>query len=82
MSEKKRKPYAVTLTVKPKPQGISKYSSKTYRGMAMALNPKEAKELSIAIVLENVKVPIITREEIFIKDCKLHADFFTTDNML
>jgi hypothetical protein len=74
------KPYAITLTVKPKATATVRYSSITYRGMSFAGNPTKAKDQAIEKVIKSfdpTKEPKITKEVIFIKECKLHGDFFT-----
>jgi hypothetical protein len=78
---KKLKMYAVTLTVKPKPiiENV-KYQRKTYRGCALAINANDAKQRSISIIIEGFSKQqnfIVTRDEIVIKECNLHEDFFT-----
>jgi len=73
------KPYAITLTVKPKPTATVRYSSVTYRGMSFAGNPSQAKEQAIERIIksfDSTKEPKITKEVIFIKECKLHGDFY------
>jgi len=78
MTDPKLKYYAVTVTVKPAPVGSSKYQSIMFRGLALAKNPNEAKELVSEMLLRSFdpnKQPKITKEVIKIKDCKLHNDF-------
>lgn len=55
MNNPKLKPYAVTLSVKPKQQGIYKYSSRSYRGIVMAKNTNDAKEQAIQVLLISFK---------------------------
>jgi len=79
MKDPKLKLYSVIATVKPLPVGNTKYQRKMYRGWALAKNPKDAKELSIQILIKSFdpfKAPKITREVIVINECKLHDDFF------
>lgn len=78
MSDIKLKAYAITLIVKPKQIGISRYSSKTFKGIAFARNPTDAKERSIQQIIESFNPdmePVINREVIYIKECNIHNDF-------
>ena len=70
--------YAVTLTVKLKPDGPYRFKSKTFRGISFAKTQRFAKERCIQQLLKMVlEIPsrTVTRDEIFIKECKLHNDF-------
>ncbi len=78
MNDPKLKFYAVTVVVKPLPNGNMRYQSKMHRGLAYAKNPNDAKEMTIQVILESyigLEEPKITREVIIIKDCKLHDAF-------
>ena len=78
MSNKRLKAYAITLIVKPKQIGIERYSSKTFKGISIAHNPDEAKEASIQQIMEAFDPempPVIIREVITIKECKIYNDF-------
>lgn len=84
MSNPKLKPYAVKLTVRPKADKLSKYAAKTYNGIAMGKSPNDAKEQAIQVILISFKdndgsinKPVINRETITVKSCKLYDDFFT-----
>ncbi|OFX62679.1 MAG: hypothetical protein A2066_18775 [Bacteroidetes bacterium GWB2_41_8] len=79
MADSKQKLYAITITVKPKPDGISRYSSKTFRGCTMAKTTADAKKIAIEMLLvgfRETKSPVVTIDDIIIKDCKCHDDFF------
>jgi len=90
MSSKKLKPFAVSVSVKPKADGIVKYGMKTYRGIAMAKTSNEAKELSVDVILKSfqgndgstITRPIIDRSMIKIKDCRIVEDFFVNPDIL
>ena len=78
MKNKRLKAYAITLIVKPKQIGMDRYSSKTFKGISLAHNPNDAKEASIQQVFDSFDhemPPVITREVITIKECKLYNDF-------
>lgn len=75
MKTKKIKPYAITVSIKPKPDGISRYRSVTYKGMVLATSPSEAKEKTIDFFLSQIKVKILTRDDFTIKKCEVHNDF-------
>ena len=78
MNNEKLKAYAITLVLKPKPDEFIRYQSKMYRGFSLAKNPADAKEQCIQQFMHNFdpnKKPVITRDVIFIKECKLHNDF-------
>jgi len=81
MNKKEAKMYAVTLTVKPKPIIANvKYQRKTYRGCSLANSANDAKEKSIQMIIEGFSKQqsfVVTRDEIVIKECNLHEDFFT-----
>jgi len=85
MSKTKLHPYAIRVIVQPKPDGITKYGAKSFKGVALAKNPAQAKELAINIVLDafadhdgsSIVKPIITRDELTVKECKLYGDFIT-----
>jgi len=78
-------PYALRIIVKPKPDGITTYGAKSFKGVALAKNPAQAKELAIEIVLKafadhdgsSIVKPIITRDDLTVKECKLYGDFIT-----
>jgi hypothetical protein len=82
--EKKPKAYAVKVTVKPKSEGIAKYRSSLFKGIVVANNPTEAKELATKIVLDSfddydgssITKPLITMNNITVKSCELFSDFF------
>ena len=79
MDNNKFKMYALTICVKPKPNGICRYSSITFNGISVSDTPSGAKEQSIIQIIESyahLKSPLITREEITVKSCKLYMDFF------
>jgi len=71
------KPYAITVFVKPKSNGISSYSSKTYKGISLATSPSKAKEMTIERLLSTIKtnIVILTRDDFTIKKCELYNDF-------
>lgn len=83
MADKTLKPYAIRVMVKPASRQGVKYSSKSYKGIALATNPTQAKELAVAIVLRSfadndgsiITKPIITRSDITVKECNLYGDF-------
>ena len=78
MTDKKLKTYAVTLTVKLKPDGVCKYKSKTFRGISFAKNQSIAKEQCVQQFMQDGQLPaqrVIMRDEIFIKECTLFDDF-------
>jgi len=78
MKDKKLKAYAITLIVKPKQVGVIRYSSKTFKGIAFAHNPNDAKEQSILHIIDcfdPTGTPLITREVISIKACQVQNDF-------
>jgi len=78
MKEKRLKAYSITLIVKPKQIGINRYSTKTFKGIAFAHNPTDAKEQSINQIIESFNpemMPVINREVISIKECNIHNDF-------
>lgn len=84
MSKTKLKAYALHITVKPTGTRTHKFSPVPFKGIAIARNPNEAKELAINIVLNSFKEydgsavnrPLITRENFTVKECKPYADFF------
>jgi len=90
MSNSKPKPFAVSISVKPKADGIAKYGMKTYHGIAMAKTSNEAKELSIVVILKSFQGndgstiirPIIDRSMIKIKECRMVDDFFTNSDIM
>ena len=83
MSNKKLKPYALSISVKPKSTATNKYSTSTFKGIALAENPNQAKELALDIVLDGFShndgssptQPIITRDNLTVKECKLYGHF-------
>ena len=83
MGNKQLKPYALVVSVKPKPVNGTKYGSKIFKGVALAENPTKAKQLAIEMVLNafdgydgsSEDKPLITRYELNIKECKLYGDF-------
>ena len=89
MSKKiKLKSYAVAIRINPKPNGSTRYVARTFRGIALAIGAKEAKELAIKIVLESfsdyggssitISSPIVNREDLTVKECKLYGDFIAS----
>lgn len=81
---KQLKPYALAVSVKPKPFVSVKYTSRTYYGIVLASSPRIAKELATNSMLDNfkdldgssMKKPLVDRDCITIKQCKLFGDFF------
>ena len=86
MSKSQLKAYALHITVKPTSTRVSKYTAIPVKGIAIAKNPNEAKELGINIVLNSfseydgssINRPLITRENLTVKECKVYADFITS----
>lgn len=76
-------PYMVTVFVKPKDNGNTKYGGKSYKGISIAHNPDQAKELATLAILRTFKdydgstadAPLINRDVIKVKSCIL-ADAF------
>jgi len=85
MGKSQLKAYALHISVKPTSTNFSKYSTMPFKGIAIAKNPTEAKELGISIVLNSfdgydgssISRPLITRDHITVKECKVYADFIT-----
>lgn len=82
MADKNLKPYAVRVLVKPKAQEGVRYGAKSYKGIALAINKSQAEELAVDVVLRSfanhdgsVTRPIITRQDITVKECNLYGDF-------
>lgn len=86
MSKSQLKAYALHIQAKPTSTKFSKYSAVPFKGIAIAKNPTEAKELGIQIVLNSfdgydgssISRPLITREHLTVKECKVYADFITS----
>lgn len=90
MSNQKIKAYALSISVKPTSTLFdknSKYKAISFKGIALARNPKEAEELSVNIVLNSFKgydgssisKPLVARENITVKECRLYGDFLAKE---
>jgi hypothetical protein len=85
MSNSNLKAYALSISVKPTSTRGSKYNAVSFKGIAIAKNPNVAKELGINMVLDSyihfdgssINRPLITRENLTVKECKPYADFIT-----
>ena len=83
MSNKVPKPYALSISVKPKSTATNKYSTITIKGIAIAQNPKQAKDMGLNMVLNSFSHydgssplrPVITIDNLTVKECKLYGDF-------
>lgn len=75
MSQDNSKCYAVSVTAKPKPNASGRYKSKSFKGIVFADSPSIAKEKAVEIILNSIKEPVLSREEITINSCNLFNDF-------
>ena len=85
----KLKAYAVAIRINPKPNGSTRYVARTFRGIALAIGPKQAKEQAIKVVLKSfsndggssvtISSPIVNREDLTVKECKLYGDFIANE---
>lgn len=87
MTEQALKTYAMTISVKPQKTGPAKYRALTFKGIALAKNSTEAKDLVIGRFVKqyesydgsSITHPKIGKEDITVKECVLYNDFIAKE---